>query len=197
MVITSFEAYLGAIALGAFRGARVGWRREALTATFVLGTVLFLSTGGDLVLAHLFSGVGSGGGVAQAAPLSGGGDGTSQVVAPAITGGSCTNLQAVLGKIVFLVMVPFGYFIGRTQATAPTLTHHRISGLLLGGINGAAIMWYISRAFMPPGQDILIHTPTSIDTGNGLAYVFGIGLVLMLVILFIGSQARKTFAAKK
>lgn len=196
MVITSTEAYLGAIGLGAIRGARVGWRREALTSTMVLGTVLFLSTGGDALLAHLFSGASAGGSVAQAAGLSGG-TGSGGSVDATTTTSSCTlALQATISKVTFLVMSVLGYWVGRTQGPAPTLTHHRITGLIPGAINGAALTWYGTKNFFP-GQDILISTPTAADTTGYLPWVFGGGLILMLGILFAASQARKTYAAKK
>ncbi len=200
MVISSTEAYMAAIGLGAIRGARVGWRREALTSTMVLGTVLFLSTGGDALLAHLFTGAASGGTVAQAAGLSGGTGGTSgtggTVDATTTTSSCALSLQATISKVTFLVMSFLGYWVGRTQGQAPTLTHHRITGLIPGAINGAALTWYGTKSFFP-GQDILISTPTAGDASSNLPFVFGAGLILMLVILFVGAQARKTYAAKK
>lgn len=197
MVITSSEAYLCAIGLGAARGAYVGWRREALTSTIVLGTVLFLSTGGDGLLANLFSGTGGGGTVAQAAGLSGGG-GTGGSVNATTTTSSCTiALQMLISKFTFLGMTVLGYWVGRTQGPAPTLAHHRITGLIPGAVNGAAVIYYASRTFFPGAESVQIFAPTTADTTSYLPLVFGAGLILMIVLLFIASQARKTYASKK
>ena len=134
MVITQVQAFLAILAAGGAIGARRGWHREVISSAVILRPLLFFVNGGDLLLANLFTNGVSGG-------LAGG-----AADPPASTAACTIGLQsAVITKVGFPVMALMGYRTAYRYGPPPTMTHHRITGMIPGLVNGAAIAYYISH----------------------------------------------------
>lgn len=201
MVIGQAQCYMIAVLVGAAIGLRRGWHREVITAAIVLGTVFFLTLGGGDALAqwlthgligtasaHGYSA--SGGGVAPVTtgtpppyPLS--------QAAPSANGASCTVLNPqLLSTVIFTGMTWLGYGAGKKYGMAPKSQTHNLAGIIPGGINGAAIMYYLSNAVLP-SQPVLVETPSPTLATSYLPLVFGVGLLAMLALLFVANQTGK------
>lgn len=178
MVITQVQAFLAILAAGGAIGARRGWHREVISSAVILSSLLFFVNGGDSLLAHLFTGGVSGSLASGAADP------------PSASTAACTiGLQSAITKVGFPVMALMGYRTAYRYGPPPTMTHHRITGMIPGLVNGAAIAYYISH-YILPGTQVLVSTPSGFTTTSFLPEVLGLGLVGLLGILFIAGQTR-------
>jgi len=178
MVITQVQAFLAILAAGAAIGARRGWHREVISSAVILSSLLFFVNGGDSLLAHLFTGGVSGSLASGAADP------------PSASTAACTiGLQSAITKVGFPVMALMGYRTAYRYGPAPTMTHHRVTGMIPGLVNGAAIAYYTSH-YILPGTQVLVSTPSGFTTTSFLPEVLGLGLVGLLGILFIAGQTR-------
>ncbi len=199
MVIGQAQCYMIAVVLGAAIGVRRGWHREVITAAIVLGTVFFLSLGGGDALAqwlshglfstasaHGFSA--SGGGVT---PTTTGTPPQYPLPSRAALGTNCTLFNPrLLSTVIFVGMTWLGYGAGKKYGSPPKSQTHNLAGIIPGGINGAAIAYYLSNAVLP-AQSVLVETPGPNLTSSYLPLVFGVGLLAILAILFVASQSAK------
>lgn len=202
MVIGPIQCFVLFIVLFAAIGARRGWNREVIACAFILGTVMFLSLGGLNLIDQLLSnglistasakGLMPSGGI----PPSGSGVGAGALAAtpaPASDAtASCPPLvkSPILSSLIFGGMSWLGYRVSAKYGQPPKSSNHRIAGIMPGAINGAAIAYYVSSAILP-GQ-VTVQTPTSATTANFLPLVFGVGLIGLLLVVFIASQASKS-----
>ena len=181
MVIGQTQTYLGLLAFTAMVGGVRGWRREVITAAVLLAALMFVSTGGGVLLANLFThGTGS---VAQS-------DATTSYT-PTPTASCVEDLPAVLANLTFAGLTFFGYRMGRfVVSNAGMLTSHRIVGMVVGAVNGGIIGYYISTNILHGGT-ITLGTPGPIQASAYLPLVLGLGIVGVLAVAFIMGQARK------
>lgn len=195
MVIGQAQCFLIAVILGAAVGARRGWNREVITAAIVLATLLALTLGAADALASWLSHGFVGTAHAQGILYSGGPQPTTPggypqaTPSPQVACGLGISTQA-LSIVIFGGMTWIAYAAGRKYGAPPKTSNHRIAGIIPGAINGASIAYFISRTVLP-GQSVLLNTPSPSTTSNLLPLVFGLGLLGLLAVLFIASQANK------
>lgn len=198
MVIGQAQCYMIAVVLGAAIGLRRGWHREVITAAIVLGTVFFLSLGGGDALAQWLSHGLIGTASAHGYLASGGGVAPTTGATPpqyplsqAAPGASCTVFNPqLLSTVIFVGMTWLGYSAGKKYGMPPKSQTHNLAGIIPGAINGASIAYYLSNAVLP-AQPILVETPSPSLTSSYLPLVFGLGLMAILAVLFVASQASK------
>lgn len=198
MVISQAQCFLIAVVLGAAIGARRGWHREVITAAIVLGTVFFLTLGGGNLIAQWLShgliGVASAHGFSASGgttppPAS---TSTPQFPLAAQAGANCTLVSPqLLSTVIFTGMTWLGYGAGKKYGTPPKSQAHYLAGIIPGGLNGAAIAYYLGNAVLP-SQSVLVQTPSPDLTSSYLPLVFGLGLLALLVVLFIAGQTSKS-----
>lgn len=179
MIVTPTQAILFAVGLGAIAGFRRGWGKEVIACAIVLGTLFFLNLGGAALLASFFSR-----GLTTSATIADPPGDASRVAV-------CTlGLQHTVSMMVFFLMTWLGYRTSAKQGAVPKSSNHRLAGLIPGGINGGAIAYYVSQNVFP-GTQVLVNTPGRVDMANYLPEIFAIGLVGLLAVLFVTSQASK------
>ena len=176
MSISQTQCFLIAAVLTAVIGARRGWGRDVITCAIILGTVLFLSNGGGNILTNWLSQFSTG-------------------ASETASGGSVnTPLFSVNGQLlptlIFGGMTWLAYAAGTKWGSAPRTHNHRIAGTIPGGMNGAAMAYYVSNSILP-GRQVLINSPTPAFAGAELPVIIGVGLIGLLVVLFIAAQATK------
>ena len=179
MIITSSQVLLISVGLGGLAGFRRGWAKEVIASAMVLGTLFFLTLGGDRIIGSFFT-HGFNSIVALGNPTDP--SGPAVVCSP--------GLQRAVSEVLFGSMTWLGYRTSAKHGVAVKSSNHRIAGLIPGGINGAAIAYFISRTVFP-GTQVQINTPGQSDTSGYLPEVLVLGLVGLLVVLFITSQAGK------
>lgn len=186
MVIDQQTAFVGALAIAAMAGFKRGWGREVITCAIILGTVLFLSNGGDQMIsqfvANLFHGHLPGTATAEAA-----GTGTAAASQTVYCSPVTTK---VLSGATFTGMSFLGYRTGYRHGSPAKHYNHRIAGVIPGTINGAAIAYYLSHSIFP-GTQISLAAPDAATTTSNLPVVFGIGFVALLGLLFVVAQNGK------
>lgn len=176
MSISQTQCFLIAAVIAAAIGARRGWGREVITCAILLGTILFLLNGGGNILTGWLSQFSTG-------------------ASETASGGSVhTPLFNINGQLLptlaFAGMTWLAYAAGTKWGSAPKTHNHRIAGIIPGGINGAALAYYVSESILP-GREVLINSPTPAFAGTELPIIIGAGLVGLLVVLFIAAQATK------
>lgn len=210
MFIGPTQTFIVFLLAGGAYGAHRGWRRESITTAVVVSNVLFLSTGGASLLAHIVgSTLGATGGTTTSLggplfALGGGGGGGGSGTAPPYTGtagygttaGSVCDagLETAISRITFVVVTWLGYRSGSRYGPPPKLTSHRIAGILPGAVNGAAIAYYVSH-YMLPNSTVVVNTPGSGDTAALLPIVFGLCLAALLIVLYVAGQMKKAASA--
>jgi hypothetical protein len=179
MVIGQTQTYLGLLAFTALVGSVRGWRREIMTSAVLLAALLFVNTGGGVLLANLFT------------------HGTSSVGQPGAnssytaTSECVGNLPTALANLSFAGLTFFGYRIGRMFVpNFGLLTSHRFTGMLIGAVNGAVIAYYVSANVLRGGT-ITLGTPGPVDAGTFFAEALGMGIVGLLLLAFIVGQANR------
>ena len=177
MVISQSQAFLTALAFFGAIGAVRGWHREVITAAIVLASVLFLSNGGGNLISNIF--------------IHGAGAATQPSSASSYSSACYGGLPSTVSNLSFAGLTFLGYRVGGIHAPAPALAHHRVTGTIPGVVNGAAIAYYISH-YILPGTNLVIGTPGPGDASSYLPLVFGLGILCLLAVVFITSQANKS-----
>lgn len=179
MIITPTQVLLVAISIGAIAGFRRGWAKEVLATAMVLGTMFFLNLGGAQVLTGFLM------------------NGLTNVPAgttasdPTPTLAACTTgLEHTVSEFVFGLMTWLGYRTSAKHSGPPKSSNHRVAGVIPGAINGGAIAYFLSQNVFP-GTPLLIRTPSQLDTTSYLPGIFAVGLLGLLGVLFVTSQASK------
>lgn len=196
MVIGQAQCFLISVLLGAAIGVRRGWHREVITAAIVLGTVFFLTLGGGDALAQWLSHGLIGTASAHGFSASGGTNPPPASAAPGFplpsqASGNCTFVNPhLLSTVIFTGMTWLGYGAGKKYGQPPKSQSHNLAGIVPGGINGAAIAYYVGNTILP-SQSVLVQTPSPNLASSYLPLVFGLGLLGILAVLFIAGQASK------
>jgi hypothetical protein len=177
VVIPQSQAFLWALVFGGIIGSVRGWHREVITAAIVLASVLFLSNGGGNLISNIF--------------IHGAGAATQPSSATSYSSACYADLPNTVSNVTFVGLTFLGYRVGRIYAPPPALAHHRITGIIPGLVNGGAIAFYVSRSILP-GTSLVIGTPSPAAASSYLPLVFGLGILCLLVVLFITSQAGKS-----
>lgn len=180
MTITPSQSFLFALLITGVLGFRHGWGRSVITTAMILGTLLFLSNGGDTFLSNLLTG-GVGGALSGS-----GGQATPSGSAYCSTAGFSHGLS----ELLFAGMTFLGYSVGYRHGPPPKTSNHRLAGIIPGVINGTAIAFYISHNVFP-GTQLMVNTPGTLDTSAYLPEVFAFGLVGLLIVLFVSGQTSK------
>jgi hypothetical protein len=169
----------------ALAGLWRGWVRETITLAITLGSVLFLLNGGIIWLWNF---------IFYAIPnafrdLFMGSSGVSWD-----TSFNDYNLNKPnpygefwLG-LSFVLTVGLGYIIGHRYGSRPQLLISRLTGAVLGGINGLVIVFYLTKQ-LAWGGSFTVVTPDSGQSAAWMASGLGCGLGLVAVVMLI------TFAA--
>ena len=176
MTITSSLLALLTLLITVGIGIKRGWGREVITAAIVLGTLLFLETGGDRLITGLFIGA--------SGPVD-----PSSCLADALSSATRTISGFIFGGMTLL-----GYYAGRWHGARPASGNHRIAGAVAGLVTGGSIVYYMSRNLFPGGQ-VLINMPDASTPLASLPMILGVGLVALIGILFIAFQGRKSSKA--
>jgi hypothetical protein len=177
LVIPQSQAFLTVLAIFGVIGAVRGWHREVITAAIVLATVLFLTNGGGNLISNIF--------------IHGAGAATQPSSASSYSSACYGGLPSTVSNFSFAGLTIFGYRVGGIYAPAPALAHHRVSGASPGLVNGGAIAYYISRNILP-GTNLVIGTPSPGEASSYLPLVFGLGILVLLVVVFITTQSSKS-----
>jgi len=206
VVIGQAQIFLVAIVIGAIAGARRGWMREVITCAMMLTTVLFLSLGGGDLIAGLFTH--GFGGTASAhplasppipyAPLSGGGGGSGSLPVGTSSGSGPSSpadcsfglMGQFISNAIFAGMTWISYRVGSRYGKPPTNSNHRLAGMLPGAVNGAAIMFFLSRTIFH-GQDIVLMSPTGVSARGTFSVVIALGFLALFALLVIAAIARR------
>ena len=179
MIITPTQAILVAVGLGAIAGFRRGWGKEVIACAMVLGTLFFLNLGGAALLASFFAR-----GITTSATVA---DPPGDAARVAV----CTvGLQHTVSMMVFFLMTWLGYRTSAKHGVVPKSSNHRVAGLIPGAVNGGSIAYYVSQNVFP-GTQVLVNTPGRVDMATYLPEIFALGLVGLLAVLFVTSQASK------
>jgi hypothetical protein len=177
MVISQTQCFLIALVLFGVIGARRGWNREVITSAILLGTVFFLTYGGGSIVANVLAN-------GLRAPLAGV-NASDPPTSPA-----CPVTPSSLSNLIFLGMSWLSYQAGTKWGPAPRTHNHRIAGTIPGAMNGAAMAYYTANNLLP-GRELLVQSPSPGFAGGFMPEVLGVGLLGLLAVLFIASQATK------
>lgn len=184
MTITSGECFFVIVLITAFIGLWRGWMREVITTAILLGIVLFLMLGGTNILyqfifvnlANAFKALFGGGTVAasdssSATPLS-------------------SQANVLFSTAAFVVLTGFGYLVGHRAGKPPAAPAHRLTGVIPGIVNGAAVVFYITHSILQQQLNVNIASPDATTAGNSLPVVFGIALAGVVVVLIAISSKK-------
>lgn len=186
MTITSGECFFVIILTAAFIGLWRGWIREVITTAILLGVILFLMVGGSEILyrfifvnlVNAFKALFSGGTVT--APSSG--------PAPLSSQG-----DFLFSLVTFVSLTGLGYLVGHRAGRPPASPTHRLTGIIPGAVNGAAVVFYATRNIIPQ-LDVSVQGPNATTATNYLPVIFGIALLAVvgvLIALSTRSKAKK------
>lgn len=176
MTITSSLLALSTLLITMAIGIKRGWGRELITTSIVLGTLLFLETGGDRLVTSMLVGA------------------TSPVDPNSCLGSALSSTTRTVSGFIFGGMTLLGYYAGRWHGASPQSGNHRVAGAVAGLATGGCIVYYASRHLFPGGQ-VLINMPDSSTPLASLPMILGIGLVALVAVLFIAYQGKKTSKA--
>jgi hypothetical protein len=177
MVVGPMQCFLVVVLITGFIGLSRGWMREIITMAIILGSVLFLLNGGDGLLHQFFF-------VNMPTALHDLIFGTSTVTVSAPDPVPNTTTDYLFGLGSFAGLTGLGYLVGHRYGTAPKTNQHRLTGILPGIINGAAISYYASNTILP-STTLDLTSPSDAMTRVYLPIVLGIGLAGMILILII------------
>jgi hypothetical protein len=183
MYITSSECFFVIILTAAFIGLWRGWIREVITTAILLGVILFLLLGGsDVIYRFIFVNL-----VDAFKALFGGGvsASNSNPAAP-----PSTQSDFVFTLLTFGGLTTVGYLVGHRAGKPPTSATHRLTGIIPGAVNGAAIVFYATRNIIP-NVDVNVQSPDASTVGSYLPVIFGIALLAVIVILIALSSKSK------
>jgi hypothetical protein len=201
MSFTQVQVFAIAVILGACFGAYRGWRREVITLAIELATIIFLLLHGVETIAGLSSGASSAlVPTASALGLSGGGGATNSnagggtyTPGPTVVCTNPINLQMV-EFIIFGVMTFLAYRLGWAWGGAHKGSNDRIIGFFVGAVNGAAIMFYLSKTVFQ-GQTITLFSPSGWQAGQYLPLIIAGAFIAIVILLLIGTQSRRSGSA--
>lgn len=184
MTITSGECFFVIVLATAFIGLWRGWIREVITTAILLGVILFLLLGGAGILyqfifvnlVNAFKALFNGGAVSAsnsntAAPLSSQGD-------------------FLFSLLIFVGLTGLGYLVGHRAGKPPTSAAHRLTGVIPGLVNGAAVVFYITNKIIP-NASVSVQGPNAATATSYLPVVFGIALLAVIVVLIALSTKGK------
>lgn len=184
MTITSGECFFVIILLAAFIGLWRGWIREVITTAILLGVILFLMVGGAEILyrfifvnlVNAFRALFSGGSVTASnsgpTPLSSQGD-------------------FLFSLVTFVGLTGLGYLVGHRAGRPPTSPAHRLTGVIPGIVNGAAVVFYATRNIIPQ-LNVNVQGPSASTATNELPVIFGVALLAVVgVLIAISSRKAK------
>ncbi len=200
MSFTQVQVFAVAVILGACFGTYRGWRREVITLAIVLGTVTFLLLHGVESIINLSTGASSSFiPAASAHALSGGG--TSNVSSaggnyPPYPEQVCTNPinLATIEISIFFVMSFLGYRLGWAWGPRAKNSNERIVGFVLGAVNGAVMMYYLSKSVFQ-GKTITLFSPNGWQAGAYLPLVLAGAFIAVVILLLISTQAKRSSGA--
>ena len=196
MTFTQVQVFAIAVIVGGLFGAYRGWRREVITLAIELATVAFLLLHGVETIASLSSGASTSLiPMASAQGLSGGtgnsstnaGNGTFTPL-PTVVCTNPVNLEMV-ELLIFFVMTFLAYRLGWAWGGRPKDGNERIIGFFVGAVNGAVIMFYLSKTVLK-GETITLFSPSGFQAGQYLPLVIAGAFILVVLLLLIGTQAR-------
>jgi hypothetical protein len=183
MYITPSECFFVIILITAFLGLWRGWIREVVTTAILLGVILFLLLGGSDVLyrfifVNLVNAFKALGGSTVATP-------DSNTVAP-----PSTQADFLFSVLTFGGLTAVGYLVGHKAGKPPTTATHRLTGVIPGAVNGAAVVFYATRNIVP-NLNVNVQSPNASTVSNYLPVIFGIALLAVVVILIALSTKSK------
>lgn len=183
MYITSSECFFVIILTAAFLGLWRGWIREVITTAILLGVILFLLLGGsDVIYRFIFVNL------VDAFKALGGGTvstpGSNTVTPPS------SQADFLFTLLTFGGLTTIGYVVGHKAGKPPTAASHRITGVIPGAVNGAAVVFYATRNIIP-NLNLSVQSPNSSTVGYYLPIIFGIALLAVIVILIALSTKSK------
>jgi hypothetical protein len=183
MTITSSECFFVIVLITAFIGLWRGWVREVITTAVLLGVVLFLMLGGTEILyqfifvnlANAFKALFGGGSVtaansSSASPLS-------------------DQANFFFSMTTFVVLTGLGYLVGHRAGKPPATAVGRLTGIIPGIVNGAAVVFYTTHSILPQ-LNVNIESPDATTASNSLPIVFGIALAGVVVVLIALSSKK-------
>jgi hypothetical protein len=175
MFITSSECFFVIILTAAFLGLWRGWIREVITTAILLGVILFLLLGGaDVLYRFIFVNL------ADAFKALGGGavstPGSDTVAPPS------SQTDFLFSLLTFGGLTGVGYLVGHKAGRPPTTATHRLTGIIPGAVNGAAVVFYATRNIIP-NLSVSVQSPDASTVSNYFPIIFGIALLAVVVIL--------------
>jgi hypothetical protein len=183
MYITSSECFFVIILTAAFLGLWRGWIREVITTAILLGVILFLLLGGsDVLYRFIFVNL------VNAFRALGG----STVTTPdsSTVGPPSSQADFLFSLLTFGGLTAVGYVVGHKAGKPPTAASHRLTGVIPGAVNGAAVVFYTTRNIIP-NLNVSVQGPNASTVGNYLPVIFGIALLAVVVILIALSTKSK------
>lgn len=181
MYITSSECFFVIILAAAFIGLWRGWVREVITTAILLGVILFLMLGGsDVIYRFIFVNL-----IDAFRALGGGSTSGNTSPPPASAQG-----DFLFSLLTFGGLTAVGYLVGHKAGKPPTTATHRLTGIVPGAVNGAAVVFYATRNLIP-NLNLSVQSPDSGTATNYLPVIFGIALLAVLVILIALSAKSK------
>lgn len=184
MTITSGECFFVIILLAAFIGLWRGWIREVITTAILLGVILFLMVGGSEILYRfIFVNL-----INAFRALFGGGSVTAANSNPAPLS---TQTDFLFSMVTFVSLTGLGYLVGHRAGRPPASPAHRLTGVIPGIVNGAAIVFYATRNIIPQ-LNVNVQGPSASTATNDLPVIFGVALVAVVgVLIAISSRKAK------
>lgn len=181
MYITSSECFFVIILTAAFVGLWRGWAREVITTAILLGVILFLMLGGsDVIYRFIFVNL------IDAFRALGGGSTAAGGTAPQGT----AQTDFLFSVLTFGGLTTVGYLVGHKAGKPPSTATHRLTGVIPGAVNGAAVVFYATRNLIP-NLNLSVQSPDSGTVSSYLPVIFGIALLAVLVILIALSAKSK------
>ncbi len=183
MNITSSECFFVIILTTAFIGLWRGWIREVITTAILLGVILFLMLGGASImyqfifvnLVNAFKALFNGGAVSTSTPTT---------ATPLSEQG-----DFMFSLLTFVGLTGLGYLVGHRAGKPPTAPVHRLTGIIPGLVNGAAVVFYATNKIIP-NINVNVEGPNAATASSYLPVVFGIALLAVIIIL-IALSSRK------
>lgn len=181
MYITSSECFFVIILVAAFIGLWRGWIREVITTAILLGVILFLLLGGaDVLYRFIFVNL-----VDAFKALGGGSVSTGGSTPPP----SSPQSDTLFSVLTFGGLTGVGYLVGHRAGKAPTSAIHRLTGVIPGAVNGAAVVFYATQHIIP-NLSVSVNSPDSATVTNYFPVIFGIALLAVVVILIALSSKK-------
>ena len=200
MTFTQVQVFAMAVIIGGIFGAYRGWRREIITLAIVLATIAFLLLHGVETIVNLSSDTSSALiPTASAHALSGGGTSNASSGSgnyppnPTVVCTNAINLE-MIQLMIFCVMTFLAYRVGWVWGGPPKDSNERIVGFFVGAVNGAAIMFYLSKTVFR-GETIVLFSPNAWQAGHYLPLIIAGAFIAIVILLWIGTQSRRSSSA--